>query len=138
MSILRKELEIKNPSFYQRKDQFKINEASKFIGHGSTTSSTEKYRKMFDRLGLANTSQYTEEDIVFISVEGARKNRKPLDTSEVKLALEARSTIICDNLEARTRPYNVGERELYNFLTENNYEEAYSCSFYSLFKPKNN
>jgi hypothetical protein len=46
-----------------------------------------------------------------------------LDTNEVQKALDAGATIIADSNADRARPYNVGERELADYLAKNGYEE---------------
>lgn len=104
---------------YVAKDQKKADLATCFIGRGSANSSTEAYRKAYGP--LANKGQYTNKDIVFVSVEGNRVNRVPIDHDEVRLALAAGARIVCDNDYHRNRPYNVGERELYELLLDANY-----------------
>lgn len=101
-------------SHHGRKDQAKAKIATKFIGRGSNRSSTHLYGLQFGE--LANPGVYTEDDKVFVSVEGARKGRLPLDAEEVTKAVLAGARIICDNCYNRNRDYNVGERELYALL----------------------
>lgn len=72
---------------------------------------------------LANCGSYLPEDNVFVSVEGARPGRTQMHVSEINLAIEAGSTIIADDLYARSRPYNCGERELAAHLTGSGYRE---------------
>lgn len=107
---------------YTAKDQLKANLATKFIGRGSEQSSTNQYAKDFGI--LANCGIYTANDKVFVSTEGARKNRVPLQTNEVMLAINAKATIIADDPYNRNRPYNIGEKELEALLIANNYIEV--------------
>lgn len=102
---------------YTAKDQRKADVATCFIGRGSPASSTEAYRKAFTEHNLANKGSYRADDIVFVSVEGARTNR------EVRKAAEAGAHFVADNPGNRARPYNVGERELAALLTSLGYVE---------------
>ena len=54
---------------------------------------------------------------MFVSIEGNRSGRMSLDTDEVDRAVAARVIFIADSQYHRSRPYNVGERELANYLT---------------------
>ena len=58
---------------YTAKDQRKANAANKFIGRGSPRSSTNAYAIAFG--DAANCGEYTSEDVVFVSAEGARSGR---------------------------------------------------------------
>lgn len=107
---------------YTAKDQRKSDLATCFIGRGSPRSSTHKYMLAWGE--RANKGTYTADDIVFVSVEGARNGRVPLDTDELLKAITAGATIITDPLWHRTRPYNVGEREVEAFLLDHSYDEA--------------
>ena len=107
---------------YTPKDQAKSDKATKFIGQGSKDSSTDQYAK--DWGNRANTGEYTAEDTVFVSAEGQRKNRKPLDTGELGKATQAGATIITDDDTNRGRAYNSGEREAATFLSEQGYRES--------------
>lgn len=106
---------------YTAKDQCKANAATCFIGRGSQQSSTHKYAMAYGE--LANKGSYTIDDIVFVSVEGARTSRKPLDKDEISRAAKARVIFHTDNAYNRNRSYNVGERELANYLESLGYRE---------------
>jgi len=97
---------------YTAKDQAKADVATCFIGRGSPASSTEAYRKAFAEHNLANKGSYRADDIVFVSVEGARSSRKPLNAVEVRKAAEAGAHFVADNPGNRNRPSHIGEREL--------------------------
>ena len=103
------------------KDYNKAAKATKFIGRGSERSSTESYRKAAKE--LANSSNYSSEDTVFISAEGNRLDRVSVDWVELDLALNSKATIITDTVEHRSREYNIGEREVAEYLLKNNYHE---------------
>jgi len=109
-------------SSYVTKDQLKANKANKFIGRGSETSSTNQYAKDFK--DSANTGTYSSSDTVFISAEGARKDRIAPDFNEIKKAIKAGATFITDNKEDRLRDYNIGEREVVAYLQQNRYTEV--------------
>ena len=113
------------------KDQLKANQATKFIGRGSARSSTNQYSKDFG--DLANTGIYTSEDRVFISSEGNRVGRVTPDFDEILKAVKARATLITDNLYNRSRTYNIGEREVAEFISSHGYKEAPS----GIWKPSN-
>lgn len=112
-----------NKSPYSVKDQAKASKATKFIGQGSPKSSTEAYRAAYAAVGLANCGTYSSEDVVFISAEGARSGRLDIDREEIFKAIKAGATLITDNITDRTRPYNVGERDLAFYLHTNRYRE---------------
>ena len=122
-------VELPGQSRYKAKDQAKSDKANKFIGYGAKGSSTAKYREAWGERG--NTRTYTGSDVVFVSVNGRRKDRvkfklegrQSLAQQELQLALNAGATIITDNRADRTRGYNIGEREVAEFLTNNNYSE---------------
>lgn len=114
-----KNIKTNNPFF--SKDLAKAKNATKFIGRGSMASSTNKYKEAAQE--LANSGNYTQEDIVFISAEGMRRGREEIDFDEIQKAVEANVTFITDNLYDRTRPYNMGERQVAFFLKKHGYND---------------
>lgn len=112
---------LKGSSPYLAKDQLKANLATKFIGQGSSKSSTNNYRICFG--DKANCGTYTDQDVVFVSVEGNRKDRLKLNSVELLLALKAKAKIITDTPFNRHRSYNIGEREAEALLLANGYKE---------------
>lgn len=107
---------------YSAKDQAKSNLATKFVGRGSSYSSTNAYAAAWST--LANTGTYAPHDVVFISAEGARSGRIPPDFHEIHSVIAAGATIITDAPHDRLRPYNLGEREVAAYLTSNGYHEV--------------
>ena len=107
--------------FYTAKDQVKSDKASKFIGRGSSRSSTEQYRQAW--ANRANSGIYGGNDIVFISAEGNRAGALKPDFREIKIAMDAGARLITDNKANRKRPYNSGERQVADFLSQNGYRE---------------
>ena len=107
---------------YWVKDQAKAAFANKFIGVGAPGSSTAVYAAGLPR-EVVNCGEYVPTDVVFVSVNGARRNRVLFDRDEVMLAVQAGAKIITDSASDRYRDYNIGERELAEFLGENDYEE---------------
>jgi len=107
-------LKLQGSSPYLAKDQAKSDRATCFIGRGSSRSSTHRYMLAWGE--LANKSEYTSEDIVFISSEGARSERLQANFAEIRRACLAKARIITDVQSDRERPYNVGEREVALFL----------------------
>lgn len=106
---------------YAQKDLLKAKKATKFIGQGSSVSSTNKYRVAAG--DLANCGVYSSEDVVFVSAEGARKNRISINTKELTTAANAGVTFITDTPADRHRPYNVGEREVESLLLSLGYAD---------------
>lgn len=73
---------------------------------------------------LANKGSYTPEDIVFVSAEGSRSGRLPVDVTELRCACEGGAKIITDVRYDRERSYNVGEREAASTLLQLGYHEV--------------
>lgn len=112
---------LQGTSPYLAKDQAKSDRATKFIGRGSSRSSTAAYAKAW--ADKANSGNYVADDKVFISAEGNRGGRIAPDFAEIKKATDVGATIITDNAYGRNRAYNVGEREVAEFLSRNGYRE---------------
>jgi len=107
---------------YFEKDVAKFKRANKLISRGSKKSSSNAYAmEVGDR---ANTSEYVLGDVVGISSEGMRRGRIPADFEEIRLAMESGVHFITDCISDRNRQYNVGEREVCSFLSDNGYVEA--------------
>lgn len=109
-----------NPYWF--KDNAKASRANKFIGVGAPGSSTAVYAAGLPKEAV-NCGEYVPTDVVFVSVNGARKNRRLFDQLEVMLAIEAGAAIVTDSWADRYREFNIGERELAKFLEEADYEE---------------
>ena len=103
-----------------KKATIKASIATQFIGFGEgiSGSSTELYRQQAG--ALANTGNYSVDDIVFVSVPGKRgdaaiaKREQDKTIKEAIKAVEAGATILTDNkayTDAST--YNTGEKRLY-------------------------
>lgn len=107
---------------YTAKDQRKANAANKFIGRGSPRSSTNAYAAAYGN--NANCGSYVDTDVVFISAEGNRAGRVDPDFGEIKRACDANSRFITDDIANRRRPYNVGERQVAEFLITQGYRES--------------
>jgi hypothetical protein len=112
-----KTVQTTNPYF--SKDLKKAEKANKFIGRGSAASSTNKY--MIAAGELANCGFYTNEDIVFVSSEGMRKGRLEPNFDELSKAVLAKVTFVMDDEYNRNRPYNLGERQVAEFLQKSGY-----------------
>ena len=113
------------------KDQKKFNllgGITKYIGFGPEKSSSDHYAKT-SFASIANTGSYTADDIVGVSVNGSRPDRVSVLTdrrlsSEVLKALSAGATVITDRRDYReSSGFNVGERELAEFLSGHGYTE---------------
>lgn len=115
-----KTVQTTNPYF--SKDLKKAEKANKFIGRGSSVSSTNKY--MVAAGDLANCGLYTSEDIVFVSSEGMRKGRLQPNFEELAKAVNAKVTFVMDDDYNRNRPYNLGERQVAEFLEKSGYVDT--------------
>lgn len=121
-AILSGGVDLRGSGPYATKDQAKSDQATKFIGRGSAASSTAKYAKAWGN--RANSGSYTAADKVFVSAEGSRGGRVGPDFAELSKALGAGATIITDVAMTRNQDYNVGERQVTDYLTENGYAEV--------------
>lgn len=104
---------------YFSKDQEKAKYATKYIGEGSYNSSTQSYANTLQN--KANVGDYTKDDIVFISAEGNRTGRISPNFDEIQKAIDSNARFITDNIADRTRQYNIGEREVAEYLTKQGY-----------------
>lgn len=121
MTLFERISQVKTTNPYFIKDLEKSRNATKFIGRGSLASSTNKYMEAAGN--LANTGSYVKEDIIFVSAEGMRRGREEIDFEEIQKAVDAHATFVTDTLYDRTRPYNVGERQIAAFLKKNGYND---------------
>jgi hypothetical protein len=74
---------------------------------------------------LANCGAYPADDVVFVSINGRRRNRIGIEAYEAELSLAAGAgaAFVTDDLRTRENPYNVGEREVAEWLTRHGYRE---------------
>lgn len=127
-------IKLTGSSPYLGKDQIKADISNKFIGRGSERSSTNQYRKDFgDMANSGNKMDYLKTDTVFISAEGNRAGRLPIDIREIVMACEAEVTFVTDTPYHRNRAYNIGEREVAKLLEQQGYDE-YIHRDYSIWK----
>lgn len=104
--------------------------STQFIGTGVKDSSTYAYEIASGE--LANTGKYTGCDVVWVSVNGNRPNRVPAvinnqlnDVYEcLRYAMMVGATIVQDHRGDRLRRYNVGEREIADYLYNLGYQET--------------
>lgn len=111
---------------YYDKDKVKFSVCDKLISRGATGSSSDKYSKDSTLLNFSpnsiNTTSYTNSDVVGISVNGKRPNRKTFDKELVDLAIEANVfSFVTDNSYNRNRYFNIGEREIAQYLIDQGY-----------------
>lgn len=104
-------------------DVRKAARATKLIAFGAPTSSTADYARQAGP--LANCGAYTPDDVVFVSINGRRRNRVGIEAYDAELnrAVEAGATIVADSRSTRETPYNVGEQELAVWLRRHGYRE---------------
>lgn len=60
-----------------------------------------------------------------MSINGRRRNRVGIEAydAELTLAVEASAAIVADDLRTRESPYDVGEREVAEWLARHGYRE---------------
>ena len=125
-----------NPSAkkHLKKEQVKTKIATQFIGKGAEGSSTYNYMRMYQKEGVANTTKYTKDDIIYVSSNGKRKGRvNPVKDGvlqgvykNIDKAIEVGAKIVMDtaaHLEA-TSGYNIGEVALANYMRDNGYQRV--------------
>jgi hypothetical protein len=112
-----------------KKAKIKASIATQFIGFGEgiTGSSTEAYKKQAGK--LANTGNYSSNDIIFVSIPGKRgdaevsKKEQDKTIKEAIKAVEAGATILTDNKGyTDASSYNTGEKRLYDNMKAKGYQ----------------
>ena len=120
---------------YLKKEQYKSKRATQFIGKGAVNSkgedsSTERYRKLYDEYDLANTGDYTSDDMIWVSTNGNRGGRiKSVidgelqgDYKNITAAIKAGASFIMDTAEhIASNKYNIGEVEMAAYLSKKGY-----------------
>ena len=120
---------------YLEKEQYKSKRATQYIGEGAVNkkgedSSTETFRKLYDEYDIANTGDYTSDDMIWVSTNGNRAGRiKSVVDGELQgeyknitAAIKARASFIMDTAEhIASNTYNVGEKELAEYLSKKGY-----------------
>jgi alkylated DNA repair dioxygenase AlkB len=111
-----------------KKAKIKASISTQYIGFGEgiTGSSTETYRQQAG--DLANTGNYSANDVIFVSVPGARGNaltrayKQDRTIKEAIKAIEAGATILVDNKAYTEKStYNEGEKRLLKNLEAKGY-----------------
>ena len=119
---------------YLSKEQVKTKVATQFIGEGVKDSSTDRYHKMYQSEGVANTGKYNSSDIIYVSSNGARGNRvNPVVDGELQgefknidKAIKAGAAFIMDDYAhlVKTKKYNIGELALGNYVKSKGYKRV--------------
>ena len=103
-----------------KKATIKASIATQYIGFGEGIkgSSTENYRQQASL--FANTGNYSDNDVIFVSIGGRRgtdeqqKTQQDRTIKEAIKAVEAGATILTDNKDyTNASSYNTGEKRLY-------------------------
>ena len=116
-----------NNKYYRNKDAVKFSVCNKLISRGCIGSSSYFYN--LNGIGKLKTNDvncesYCEDDIVGVSVNGNRHNRKGLNKILIMTAIKSKVTFVSDSICEAKREYNTGERELILFLEKNCYERT--------------
>lgn len=114
---------------YQWKDIQKFGGATKLVAFGTSRSSTDIYSKAIGSAypNALNQHEYTEHDVVVVSVNGNRAGAiLPTDNRYrncLYYAILANATIVTDDLRNRSRHYNTGEQLLATMLENSGYSD---------------
>jgi hypothetical protein len=114
------------------KELFKIRQATQFIGTGGgNDSTTQRMENAYAQVGLANTGNYTADDLIYVSSNGNRGNRfvnvkdgvlqGPYKLVDKAIAAGARFIMDTKAHLDATKGYNVGEVDMANYLTSKGY-----------------
>ena len=123
-----KKVKLPSKTSWSVKDQAKADFCTCFIGRGSALSSTEAYRIACGK--HSNKGRYCSSDVVFVSAEGARSGRLSVNLIELEKAVLAHAWIVTDSPANRERAYNVGEREVAEFLEKHGcFEDTRNSKF---------
>jgi hypothetical protein len=114
------------------KELFKIRQATQFIGTGGgNDSTTQRMENAYTQVGLANTGNYTSDDLIYVSSNGNRGNRfinvkdgvlqGPYKLIDKAIATGARFIMDTKAHLDNTSGYNIGEVDMANYLTSKGY-----------------
>lgn len=94
----------------------------------SETLLNDIYKEALNENKLANTGNYSADDVIFVSIPGARgdeaiaKREQDKTIKEAIKAVEAGATILTDNKKyIDSSAYNTGEKKLYNAMQDKRY-----------------
>lgn len=105
------------------KDCAKFQHATKLISRGSANSSSHSYAVAAG--DLCNVGAYETADVVAVSAEGRRRDRVAPDREEIERAVAAGvAEFVTDDARVRATPYNVGEREVAQYLAAAGYADG--------------
>ncbi len=134
-------------SKYIPKELVKADEATQFIGDGAPGdldregypfkdsrggSSTWRYKKAYEKFGLANTGRYSPEDKIMVASNGSRSGAvSPVNDDgtlngvykHIRTAMAVGATFLMDTERHldKTREYNTGEVALAAYMERNGY-----------------
>jgi len=123
-------------NYYERKDFIKFEVCNALITRGAPNSSSAKYAvEGIKGLDLKlNPAVFSSTDIVGISVNGKRANRVSFDKGLLKVAIDAKCKFVTDSVYHTNRSFNVGEREVVEFLTDHNFIIVYASAVRSVWQ----
>lgn len=119
---------------FRAKDRAKFSCCNKLITRGAPGTSSDYYEK-FGIEGLVlkiNPKVFLATDIVGISANGLRRTRVEPDFELINAAMLVDAVIVLDGKENRSRPYNLGEREVAAYLRKHGYTVLADCTVRSL------
>lgn len=105
-------------------DKTKLSKANKFIGYEEGNEKTAEYYRILKQKNKANLETYNVHDVVYVAGGQEKRGRKLPRLDLVQLAMNAGATIITDNPADRSKPINIGEREVAEYLSANGYKET--------------
>lgn len=116
-------IKLRDGQRYRLKDVEKFKHCNKLISRGVKGSSSAIYAAHCENV---NCGHYESTDVVGVSVNGMRSGRLKFDKLELSKAGKVGATIVTDNQNDRYRSYNIGEREVAEYLYLRGYREANS------------
>ena len=107
---------------YQLKDAEKFAHCTHLVSFGcagcsSALYATPEYQRKFQPYETVD-----ETSVVGISTNGNRPNRVKFPTEVLDILIETGCKIITDNAYHRNRSYNIGEREVAQYLLDHGYK----------------
>lgn len=114
------------------KELVKTKQATQFIGEGAKGSSTDRYRSLYKKHGVANTGTYSDNDVIYVSSNGKRLGRvEPVKNGKLQgvyqnidKAIAVGAKVIMDTPAhlQKTANYNLGELALAEYMATHGYE----------------
>lgn len=87
-------------------------------GSSSAYYASDEFQSMFKPLNAIDA-----KSIVGLSTNGSRPDRVTFPVEQLEWLKNVGCRLVTDNYRHRSRPYNIGEREIAEWLTKNGYAD---------------